>query len=135
MKSQEIQSLVKYRLEQANESLEEADLLIQNQKSPRGIINRSYYAMFYATLSLLHTIGKGSAKHSGVLSLFNMEFIVKGILPRDLGRMINKAFDWRQKADYEAAPPINREKALETYQHAQRFIEAVKKYLSEQEWT
>lgn len=45
--------LIGYRLKQAAESLEEAEFLMSGRKSPRSIINRAYYAMFYAVLALL----------------------------------------------------------------------------------
>jgi uncharacterized protein (UPF0332 family) len=46
-------ALARYRLQQADESLDEANFLLSGQKSPRSIINRAYYAMFYAILALL----------------------------------------------------------------------------------
>jgi uncharacterized protein len=44
--------LSKYRIKQAEESLEEARFLLSGNKSPRSIINRAYYAMFYAVFEL-----------------------------------------------------------------------------------
>ena len=41
------------RIEQADESIDEARYLFEGDKSPRAIINRAYYAMFYAILALL----------------------------------------------------------------------------------
>jgi hypothetical protein len=38
--------LSKYRIKQAEESLEEARFLLSGNKSPRSIINRVYYALF-----------------------------------------------------------------------------------------
>jgi hypothetical protein len=38
--------LARYRLEQAEESLEEARFLLSGNKSLRSVINRIYYAMF-----------------------------------------------------------------------------------------
>ena len=43
--------LAKNRLEQADESIDEARYLFEGDKSPRAIINRAYYAMFYAIFS------------------------------------------------------------------------------------
>jgi hypothetical protein len=37
--------LSRYRLKQAEESVEEADYLLMGGKSPRSIINRAYYGM------------------------------------------------------------------------------------------
>ena len=44
-------ALILYRIEQAKETAEEADLLIGHDKF-RAAINRIYYAMFYMLLAL-----------------------------------------------------------------------------------
>ena len=59
-------ALAQHRLEQAGESLDEATFLLSGEKSPRSIINRVYYAMFYAILALLIYEPFSSSKHSGV---------------------------------------------------------------------
>jgi len=55
--------------------------------------------MFYAILALLIFEPYSSSKHSGVLSYFNKHFIKKGILPEELGRAVNKAYELRQRGD------------------------------------
>ena len=50
MKDEEIASLIKYRLEQAQTALEDARFLLEGGRSPQSIVNRAYYAMFYAAL-------------------------------------------------------------------------------------
>ena len=65
-------SLLRYRLEQAHETLREAEILLA-QAAFRGAVNRAYYAMFYVILALLATRGLGTSKHSGVLALFDRE--------------------------------------------------------------
>ena len=59
--------LARYRIKQAEESLEEAEFLLLGRKSSRSVINRAYYAMFYAVLALLVYEPYSSSKHSGVL--------------------------------------------------------------------
>ena len=92
--------LALYRLQQAGESLDEAKYLFDGHKSPRSVINRAYYAMFYSVLALLVFEPYSSSKHSGVLSYFNLRFIKDGLFSEDLGRAVNKAFDLRQRGDY-----------------------------------
>ena len=92
--------LASKRLEQADESLDEARYLIYGHKSPRAVINRTYYAMFYAILALLIFEEYSSSKHSGVLSYFNIRFVKSGLISKDLGRFVNKAFDLRMRSDY-----------------------------------
>ena len=51
-------ALIQYRLDLATEVLTDAQKLFQAQGSPRSIVNRSYYAMFYTALAVLtiHTV-------------------------------------------------------------------------------
>ena len=63
MKPEETEVLINYRLEQAEAALDDAKYLLEGQRSPQGIINRSYYAMFYAAIALLQKIGKIPSKH------------------------------------------------------------------------
>lgn len=87
--------LARYRIRQAAESLEEAEFLLSGGKSPRSVINRAYYAMFYAVLALLVNEPYASSKHTGVLAYFNKTFIKSGLFPEALGRSLNKAFELR----------------------------------------
>jgi uncharacterized protein (UPF0332 family) len=67
--------LALYRIQQVEEALDEAEFLYRGKKSPRSVINRAYYAMFYAILALLIFEPYASSKHSGVLAYFNRRFI------------------------------------------------------------
>jgi hypothetical protein len=51
--SDEKATLIQYRLSQARESLKEADVLLREGMSRRSVMNRLYYAVFYALLGLL----------------------------------------------------------------------------------
>ena len=93
-------ALAEYRLQQARESLEEAQFLLSGGKSLRSVVNRIYYGMFYAVLALLIYEPYASSKHTGVLAYFNKKFIKDGILPEALGQALNKAFELRQRGDY-----------------------------------
>ena len=117
------------RLQQADESLDEARYLFDGHKSPRAIINRTYYAMFYAILALLIYEEYGSSKHSGVLSYFNSRFVKDGLIPRELGRAVNKAFDMRIRGDYREKVFLTKEQVAPILDQAKDFIRAVREYL------
>jgi hypothetical protein len=93
-------SLAGHRLDQAEQSLEEARYLMDGGKSLRSVANRIYYGMFYAVLALLIYEPYSSSKHTGVLSYFNKNFVKSGIFSESLGRHVNKAFELRQRGDY-----------------------------------
>jgi uncharacterized protein (UPF0332 family) len=121
--------LALYRLQQAGESLDEAKYLLDGHKSPRSVINRAYYAMFYSVLALLVFEPYSSSKHSGVLSYFNRRFIKNGLFSEDLGRAVNKAFDLRQRGDYREQIVLTHEQVAPFLDWANKFIDSVKHYL------
>ncbi len=128
--SDQIQDLIEYRLNQARESLAEAQLLAEGDGTTRGIINRAYYAMFYAVLALLIQPGKSVSKHGGVISAFDEDFVKPGLFDKNMSKAIHKAFELRQVADYREFAPIDSEDALEILKKAEEFVSAVEKYLS-----
>jgi len=134
MNPEDTKSLVKYRMEQAVAAIKDANVLLDSDCTLGGIINRSYYAMFYAALAALQTVGKTPSKHAGVLSLFNQEFVLTGSLSRELGRTIYRAFELRQSADYAIMPPLDKNAAVTVCQDARRFVAAVRTYLEQQSW-
>ncbi len=126
--------LTLYRLQQAEESLDEAKFLFEGNKSPRSVINRAYYAMFYSILATLVFEEYSSSKHSGVISFFNSRFIKNGLFSIDLGRAVNRAFDLRQRGDYREQVILNREQVEPFIDSARRFIDSTKKYLEDQNY-
>ena len=85
------------------------------------------------TLALLQKIGTVPSKHTGVISLFDTEFVLKGIFHKELSKSFHKAFELRQVSDYKTFKPISKEKVEETLNNAVCFVETVLKYLSEQQ--
>jgi hypothetical protein len=65
-------TLYQYRIKQAEETFSDAEKMLKNNLSPRSIINRAYYSMFYAILALYINEGLNlkTSKHSGVISIF-----------------------------------------------------------------
>lgn len=121
-------NIIIYRLEQAQVALDDAMYLNAGGRSPQSIVNRCYYAMFYATLALLQDIGKAPTKHAGVISLFDTEYVMKGIFPRTLSKDLHKAFELRQSSDYKVRPSMSEEQVKDEIDKAARFVEAVKSY-------
>ncbi|MDR4504081.1 MAG: HEPN domain-containing protein [Candidatus Scalindua sp.] len=86
----DIMALLQYRLKEAEESLKEAEVLLRGGMSMRAVMNRMYYAMFYALLALLQQKQIVTSKHSGAISLFDKE----------LSKTLHRAFELTQKGDY-----------------------------------
>ena len=128
MKPEQLDDLLRYRMEQAHETLREAEVLL-NASALRGAVNRAYYAMFYALLALLATKQLGTSRHSAALGLFDREFVKTGVFSRDLSRSLHLAFDRRQTHDYGEMIPLTRQIAEETWADAVGFVKAIESYL------
>lgn len=124
-------ALIQYRLDQARETLVDAQVLYDNDRRPASVVNRAYYAMFYAALALMVTVGKSSSKHIGVIAFFDSEFVRKNIFPKEMSRMLHEAFEARQEGDYQNPDAIDREKAAEILEAAGEFLKVVEEKLKQ----
>jgi uncharacterized protein (UPF0332 family) len=123
------EELITARLAQARAALEDAKFLLDARRSPQSVINRSYYAMFYAALALLQQIGKAPSKHAGTISLFDTEFVIKGTFSKQLSKDFHQAFELRQESDYKVMAACSPEKAQDICTRAERFVDTVTQYL------
>ncbi len=123
-------ALIAYRLEQADETLEEAQLMIDAAHF-RAAVNRAYYAMFYAIQALLAKGGFSTSKHSGVISLFDREFVKTSRFDKEFSRWLHKLFELRQDADYGNMVKVSSEQARLAQEKAQAFVAQTKKLLAE----
>lgn len=126
------EDLIRYRMERARQTLDTAQKMRQQNADTASIINRSYYAMFYAALALLATTSDHSSKHSGVMSLFDRKFIKTGILPKEMSQFLHTAFDMRQTADYDDKVEISEAAAEQILEFAVTFVASIEKQL--QDW-
>jgi uncharacterized protein (UPF0332 family) len=122
-------ALIKHRLKQADDSVEEAKVLLKEKMSPRAVINRLYYAMFYAVLALLQEKQLGTSKHIGAISLFDKEFVKTGIFDKGMSKALHRAFELRQKGDYMEQAEVTKKDVDEILPEAINFVNKIKKYL------
>ncbi|MCL4560962.1 MAG: HEPN domain-containing protein [Chloroflexi bacterium] len=122
------EQLIQVRIQQANDSLEEADTLYRSGLF-RGAINRAYYAMFYAILALAVQRQATTSKHSGAIAFFDRELIKSGILPRELSRSLHLAFQRRQETDYGDIGLVNNKEAGQALLDARIFVGKIEGYL------
>ena len=125
-------TLCLYRLKQAEETLSDAEKMISAGLSSRSITNRAYYSMFYAVLSLFlkSEVNIKTSKHSGVISIFDREFIKTGRLDKRYSEMLHDIFDARQEGDYKDLMEVAPQDAKEHVRQAKEFIEGIKNYMA-----
>lgn len=122
------QHAVSARMKQANETLEEAEILFK-QNYWRGTINRAYYAMFYAVLALAASKEVVISKHTHAISFLDKEFVNKGIFPKEISRALHINFDERQTNDYGEIWDVDRDEAKTALKEAKSFVKTLKDYI------
>ena len=105
-------ALARYRIEKAHRTLREAETLAA-VGAWAGMVNRAYYAMFYAAVAMLATRGLSPRKHTGLLMLVDRELVDGGLVPAEHAAHLREAFRMRQRADYADEDPVTAERGEE----------------------
>lgn len=90
---------IRYRFKRASQTLEDAKYLAETERW-NSVVNRLYYACFYAVLALFAKYDIISHTHSGVRTQLSMHFVKNGRLDKEHAMLYSDLFDLRQKGDY-----------------------------------
>ncbi|HTP64611.1 MAG TPA: HEPN domain-containing protein [Geobacteraceae bacterium] len=126
------QTLFRYRLAEAEETLSDARVLLETGRSARSVVNRAYYAMFYGVLALLiaEEVEHRTSKHSGIIAIFDKAFVHTGKLGPDYSRLLHRMFDARQECDYKEFAQVTKDAAAQAIEHAETFLLGIKGLLA-----
>ena len=128
MSDDRVDKLAQFRIQQAQQALQEAKVLFRENLF-LGTTNRAYYALFYSVQALVTLQGETVSKHSGVLAFFDRVYIKPGIFPKDLSKILHLAFDRRQANDYGEFSTIDEAEMEATLKDAEVFVETIAQYL------
>lgn len=120
--------LSQYRLEQAEQCLKSAKILLDSNDY-KGAANRSYYCVFHCMRSILALEGTDFKKHSGLIAYFRKEYIKTGKLDVALSDIITDVFQIRTESDYDDYYVVNKADVEEQIKNAEYFIQQIKEYL------
>lgn len=122
------EALVQYRLERAEETLKEVEILT-NEAHYNAAANRLYYACFYAVTALLVANGHSTQSHAGAKTLLGLHFVSKGILSNEYGKTFSRLFEIRHSGDYDDFVYCDKDMIDEYLPKAIDFINAIKNLL------
>lgn len=122
------EDLIKYRLERAWDTLDDAHILAEKNKW-NSAINRLYYSAYYSVIALLLKNDLKPTTHNGAKSNFNQYFIKENIIPKEFGKIYSQLFTWRQKGDYDDLFDFNKEKVESYFEPVKQLIEIIESVL------
>ena len=125
-----LKELSQYRFQCACEDLNAAKIL-NDAKSFKSSVNRSYYSIFHALRAITALDGFDTSKHSGVIAYINRTYVKEGIFDKSLSKMLDKAFRLRECADYKDYEIISKDMAEEQIQRAESILNMIKQFLDE----
>ena len=134
MNQDDVKALIQSRFKQAREALDDALFLSKAGRGNRTIVNRAYYAAFYAGLALLQTAGLTPRRHRGVLSFFDRDFVRPGHFSKENSQQFHQLFDLRLEDDYAQMGLISKEEADQALSLSEKFVEAIRIYLVQNQY-
>lgn len=112
---------IKYRIKRAQETYEDA-LILRERGKWNSVINRLYYAAFYAVSALLLDTDLNPTTHTRVKNNFSEHFIKLEKIDKTYGKMYSQLFTWRQKGDYADLFDFDEEKAQPYFELVEQFL-------------
>ena len=85
--------------------------------------------MFYSALALFSREGIGRSRHSGVLSIFDREYIKTKVFSKEMSKLFHQSFNLRQECDYGELDFITKNEVLEIMNGAKKFLNTIKEYI------
>ncbi len=128
MNAENREDYIKYRLHRAEDALEDALILSEKDKW-NTVVNRLYYACFYAVIALLLKNGIETRSHDGVRTQFGLHFIKTGVIDKQQGKLFSKLFDFRQKGDYGDLFDYDEVTVKPLIDKVREFIEELKRHI------
>ncbi len=121
--------IIRLKLAQARESLEEAKTLLVQDAEVNFVMNSLYYAFLYPVLGLLQARGIQTPMQSTAIELFSREFAEKGKIKSGFLDAIRKAFELRPACACEGQKKATHQDVEELLPVAEEFLENVGKII------
>jgi len=118
---------IQRQFEQAAGCVEDARILLENDRLAAAV-TRIYYAMFHAATAALLGRGVRRRSHRATLAAFGQTFIKTAELDKQFYRELRAAFERRQQADYEAIVEVDRQTVAQLLGQAIDFVDACRKH-------
>ncbi len=123
------EQVIRKEVERGEKALKAARLLLDNGLF-EDAISRAYYAVLHLAKAALLSQGIRTSSHKGVVAMFGLHLVEKGLMASDLAKILAKEKEERELGDYDVMMDIDPERAETRIRQAEEFIAAVKAFLS-----
>jgi len=129
MNNEEEKEQIEQLIKKSDQNMEDVLFLITNQKYEIAV-SRMYYSIFYilSALALKHNFQ--TSKHTQLIGWFNKTFLATGLFDKEIGKISQKMFEKRSKADYDAFVVFLKEEVEIMYIDTKKLIYELKFFIS-----
>ncbi len=106
-----MKAVVAYRLSQVDEALDLARMAVQKGYW-NSAMSRLYYTCFYLITALFAKHHIQAHTHTGVKTVFSLQFIREGKIESKWGKLLAMLLDKRQIGDYGDFPSFSNEQVM-----------------------
>ena len=124
LSEEERDALVYYKIQKSKDTLTEA-MGISQLYYWNAVANRLYYACYYITTALLVCHGHSAQTHSGVIRLFGLNYVTKGLVTKEMARFYSKLFEMRQTVDCDDLYNLTEEEVKPLIELSQKYIKEI----------
>jgi len=122
------QNAIRKEIERGEKALKSAQLLSENGLY-EDAVSRAYYAVLHLAKAALLSQDVRTSSHKGVLAMFGLHLVEKGLIGPDLAKILAKEKEERELGDYDVMIDIDQERAAERVHQAAQFVTSVKSFL------
>ncbi|MFN8429743.1 MAG: HEPN domain-containing protein [Spirosomataceae bacterium] len=122
--------VIKYRIDRANETIEEAKIMAQFGHW-NTTANRLYYACFYVVIALFLKDGIITKTHNGVISILVKDYLHKGIITQKEAWLFGDLFNKRQESDYKDVRRFSKEEIEPLISEVEKFILMIRELIGQ----
>jgi uncharacterized protein (UPF0332 family) len=117
-------------LEKAQRSFDAAEALLERGDTDFAV-SRAYYGFFYVAQAMLRSEGVDPSSHGQVIGQYGLLFARTRRMDPQFHRLLNRAFQLRQGADYQEAEfALETAEVQEIIDGGRRFLAAATEYLT-----
>ncbi len=125
-------SKVDQLLDRASEKFTAAEVLAK-QEFFGDAVSRVFYGMLFCARALLLTKENSSEIPDEVIAAFHTEFVKKGVIDEEMGKLLKDIKKLAEKADFAPSFEVSEEKVRTLLESAETFMEQVEDAISEVE--
>ncbi len=126
----EKKALSEYRMQKAREMLDDAEFNLNHGRYATSV-NRSYYAVLNATKALLILMGIDPSSHVGCKTMLVMHFVKTGFMDNSYVEDFKLLLSRRTDLDYGDFETVDKDKALDSFEKASKFLKEAEKLRNE----